>query len=120
NQARAEALSKCIKVAVSRLAAGERKPFPTVEEAERFEFRPGDEIAVARFSKGAVIGDEAKVKAGLDALVERTGAAELMIATMVPDPAERIASYERIARAWKLPLPSSGEATNGTASVQGS
>lgn len=118
-QARAETLAKCIKVAVSRLAAGERKPFPTVEEAEAFEHRPGDEIAVARFSKGAVIGDEARVKAGLDALVEKTGADELMIATMVPDPAERIASYERVARAWKLPLPSSGETADGTRSIQG-
>jgi luciferase family oxidoreductase group 1 len=101
-QKRAEQLATCIKVAVARLASGEKKPFPTVEEAERFEFRPGDAAAINRFSEGAVVGDEARVKAGLDALVKRTGADELMIATMVPDPAERLASYEAIARVWGL------------------
>lgn len=101
-QARADELGRCIKVAVARLASGERKPFPTVEEAAAHVFRPMDALAIARFSEGAVVGDEARVRAGLLALVERTGADELMIATMVPDPAERVASYEGVARAWGL------------------
>ena len=101
-QARAEELARCVKLAVARLSRGEKRRFPTVEEAAHASFGPVDEMAAARFSEGAVVGDEPRVKAGLAALVERTGADELMIATMVPDPAERIASYEGVARAWGL------------------
>ena len=44
----------------------------------------------------------ATVRAGLDALVERTGADELMISTMAPTHDERVASYTRVADAFAL------------------
>jgi luciferase family oxidoreductase group 1 len=99
---RAQLLAQPIKVAVARLASGERKPFPSVEEAAAYRFQPGDEPAIQRFTRGAIVGDEATVKAGLDDLVERTKADEIMISTMIPDLADRIASYEGIARAWGI------------------
>ncbi len=100
--ARASELARCVKLAVARLARGERKPFPSVEEAAAAVFDTMDEMAASRFSEGAVVGDPSRVKAGLEALVEKTGADELMIATMVPDPAERLASYEAVARVFGL------------------
>lgn len=102
-QERAQALSKPIKVAVSRLASGERKPFPSVEEAAAHVFRPADAIAIDRFTRGAIVGDEAAVRVGLEALVKRTQADEIMVSTMIPGIEDRIASYEGVARAWKLP-----------------
>ncbi len=99
---RAQTLAQPIKVAVARLASGERKPFPSVEEAAAYRFRPADEPAIQRFTRGAIVGDEATVKSGLDALIERTEADEIMISTMIPDLRDRIASYEGIARAWGI------------------
>jgi hypothetical protein len=42
------------------------------------------------------------VRAGLEALIERTGADELMVSTMAPTHADRVASYGRIADAFAL------------------
>ncbi|MEV6601298.1 LLM class flavin-dependent oxidoreductase [Actinoplanes sp. NPDC051346] len=47
-------------------------------------------------------GTAEEVVAGLDALVERTGAAELMLAGAVYDPATRRESLARVAKAWGL------------------
>jgi hypothetical protein len=42
------------------------------------------------------------VRAGLEALVERTGVDELMVSTMAPTHEDRVASYTRLADAFAL------------------
>ena len=49
-----------------------------------------------------MIGGAATVRAALEALVERTGADELMVTTMAHTHAERVASYDRLADAFAL------------------
>ncbi len=86
----------------ARLAGGRPGPFPSVEEARNYRFSPQELAVVERFAAGAVIGSPATVRAGLEQLVERTSADELMISTVVPVESERVASYERLASAWGL------------------
>jgi alkanesulfonate monooxygenase SsuD/methylene tetrahydromethanopterin reductase-like flavin-dependent oxidoreductase (luciferase family) len=49
-----------------------------------------------------VIGGPEKVKAGLELLAEKSGADELMLTTMVHDPADRLRSYELVAEVMEL------------------
>jgi luciferase family oxidoreductase group 1 len=53
--------------------------------------------AFQSFLKYAFIGDKETVRKGLEEFVQTTGVSELMIATSVYDPAERLASYRRVA-----------------------
>ena len=95
-------LTAPLRVAYARLAAGRPGPFPSVEEARAYRFSSLELPVVERFAQGAVVGSAATVKAGLERLVERTSADELMISTVVPIHRERVASYERLASAWGL------------------
>jgi alkanesulfonate monooxygenase SsuD/methylene tetrahydromethanopterin reductase-like flavin-dependent oxidoreductase (luciferase family) len=49
-----------------------------------------------------VIGGPEKVREGLDVLAEKSGADELMLTTMVHDPADRLRSYELVAEVMEL------------------
>jgi luciferase family oxidoreductase group 1 len=46
----------------------------------------------------AIVGSDATVKAGIEKLIERTGADELIVVTDTFDPADRLQSYQRVAR----------------------
>ena len=46
----------------------------------------------------AIVGSDATVKAGIEKLVEQTGADELIVVTDTFDPADRLRSYQRVAR----------------------
>ena len=95
-------LAAPLRLAFARLAAGRPGPFPSVEEARGYRFSPQELAAVERFAEGAVIGSPATVRAGLERLLERTSADELMISTVVPVERGRVASYERVASLWGL------------------
>jgi alkanesulfonate monooxygenase SsuD/methylene tetrahydromethanopterin reductase-like flavin-dependent oxidoreductase (luciferase family) len=45
----------------------------------------------------AIIGSDATVKAGLEKLVSKTGADEVIVVTDTYEHADRLASYERVA-----------------------
>ncbi len=99
----AKELAAPLRVAFARLAAGKPAPFPSLDEARGYRFSEAELSVVERFAAGSVIGSPETVKRGLDDLVSRTGADELMISTVVPIQAERVASYERVAKLWGLP-----------------
>jgi luciferase family oxidoreductase group 1 len=102
--AHAEELAAPLRVAFARIATGRPAPFPSIEEARAYHFSPGELAAVERFAEGAIIGGPERVKRGLDRLVALTKADEIMVSTVVPVPSERVASYERVARLWGLPI----------------
>ncbi len=60
--------------------------------------RPSDELLLEIFASH-IVGGPASVKAGLAALARRTGADEIMIATIMHGYADRLRSYELIAEA---------------------
>lgn len=71
---------------------------PTVEQAEA---HPDLEAALAMPTQ-AIVGDPEQVRAGLEALLTRTGAAELMITTTISDYDVKIAGLELVADAVGL------------------
>jgi len=72
------------------------KPLPSVKEAQSYAY-DDDERALIGERRGALVGDIAHVRAGVEALLASTKADELMITTLVHDHEERRRSYARIA-----------------------
>ena len=93
------------RLAFSRLRSGRPGRFPSPEEAAAHDFTPDEESVISSIAKGHILGSPETVKARLDELVEATGADELMISTMVYDPADRLRSYDLVAGAM-LPVTS--------------
>ncbi|MGK2932837.1 MAG: LLM class flavin-dependent oxidoreductase [Solirubrobacterales bacterium] len=90
------------RLAFSRLRQGNPGKFPTPEEAAAHDFTPDEESVISSIAKGHIFGSPKAVREHLDELAEATGADELMISTMVFDPADRIRSYELVAEAMAL------------------
>jgi luciferase family oxidoreductase group 1 len=102
NDAHAHDLAAPLRVAFARIAAGHPAPFVSIEEARAYVFSPSERAAVERFAQGAIVGGPDRVREGLETLVARTGADEIMVSTVVPVQTERVASYERVARLWGM------------------
>ena len=66
------------------------------EEAASHDFTPDEEAVVSSVAKGHIFGSPETVEAGLTDLIERTGADELIISTMVYDQSDRLKSYELV------------------------
>ena len=80
-----------------RLRSGRPGRFPTPEEAERFTPTPREEQLISGWSSSRIVGDPDTVLTELQALVERTGADELMVTTMVHAHEDRLRSYQLVA-----------------------
>ena len=98
----AHELAKPGQLAFLRLRQGRPDVYPSPAEAAEYNFTPSERQFVEDWTRSHVVGDVATVRSGLDALVERTGADELMVSTMAPTHAERVASYTRVADAFAL------------------
>jgi luciferase family oxidoreductase group 1 len=57
-----------------------------------------ERVAVESKLGAAIVGSDATVRAGMERLVDETGADELIVVTDTYEPADRIQSYERVAR----------------------
>ena len=90
------------RLAILRLRQGRPDVYPTPEEAAEYSFTPMEKEVVRGWTANHVVGDPATVRAGLEDLVARTGADELMLTTMAHDPATRIRSFELVAEEMAL------------------
>jgi luciferase family oxidoreductase group 1 len=75
-------------------------PFPTPAEAARFEWSAEDRELVADRVDTQFVGSAETVIDGLERLQEATGADELVITTITHDHADRVRSYELLAKEW--------------------
>jgi len=57
----------------------------------------GEREAVEQRLSAAIVGSEATVKAGLQKLVDRTGASEVIVVTDTYEHSDRLESYSRVA-----------------------
>jgi luciferase family oxidoreductase group 1 len=89
-------------LAIVRLRSGQPDVYPTPEEAAEYHYTPAEKNIVSAWTASHVVGDAASVRTGLEELVQRTDADELMISTMVHGHDDRIASYRLVADAWGL------------------
>jgi luciferase family oxidoreductase group 1 len=94
---RATYLSKPADLAFLRLRAGRPGPFPTPDEAATFHATPSEKELLRTWSGSRIVGDPTAVEAELAALVERTGADEVMVTTMVHAHDDRVRSYRLLA-----------------------
>ncbi|MCT2591190.1 LLM class flavin-dependent oxidoreductase [Streptomyces sp. N2-109] len=86
-----------------RLRTGRPGLIPTPEEAEDYAFSPMERDFVDGWLGNIIKGTPDAVREGLDALVKRTGADELMITANAHTPDIRVRSYELIANAYAMP-----------------
>ena len=86
-----------------RAEQGRLEPFPSVAEAEAYEYAPHEWQRVLASRARNVVGDPAQVKAGLEALAAQHDADEVVVLTITHDFAARVRSYELLAEAWELP-----------------
>ena len=84
-------------LAMLRLRTGRPGPFPSPETAAAYAYSPMEREFVAGWTSTQVVGSPATVRAGLEDLVERTHADELMITTNVHAHEARLRSYELVA-----------------------
>ena len=85
-----------------RVRRGEFHPIPTPEEALAFPYTPQDRAAAATYRALVFVGDPAKVRREIEQVVEETGADEVMITSTIHSHAERVRSYELLAREFGL------------------
>ncbi|MEQ1788017.1 MAG: LLM class flavin-dependent oxidoreductase [Acidimicrobiales bacterium] len=94
---RATYLSKPGDLAFLRLRSGRPGPFPSPEEAAAFNPTPHEKELLRSWSVSRIVGDPGSVAADLGGLLERTGADELMVTTMVHGHDDRVHSYRLLA-----------------------
>jgi luciferase family oxidoreductase group 1 len=94
---RAELLARPGWLAFLRLRMGRPIALPTVEDAAAYEFTEPELEFVAQRRIGQALGSPQTVQAQLAALIERTGADELMLTNQVYGIKDRMRSYEPIA-----------------------
>ena len=70
---------------------------PSPEEAAAYPYTESEHAFLRDRQATQVIGSPETVRRGLAGLLEVTAADELMITTMVFDPADRLGSFERVA-----------------------
>lgn len=100
---RAKYLAKPSDLSFLRLRSGRPGLFPTPEEAAAFNPTPAEREAIESWSASRIVGDPDGVLADLRALVDRTGADELMVTTMVHSHEDRVHSLRLVAGLAGLP-----------------
>ncbi len=98
----AERLGASLGLGVIRMRSGAPSTLPSPEEALAHAYTEAERDQLRRYRRGQVIGDAEGVRAELAALVEETGADEVMVMTMVHDHAARLRSYELLAGVFGL------------------
>ena len=88
-----------------RLRAGRPGRLPTPEEAAAHPWTAMENDLAAERHRAQAVGGPETVKRRLADLLERTQADELMVLTMVHDPADARASYDRVRALFPATLP---------------
>jgi alkanesulfonate monooxygenase SsuD/methylene tetrahydromethanopterin reductase-like flavin-dependent oxidoreductase (luciferase family) len=96
---RARWLHGSSRLSTLRLRAGHPSTLPSPEEAAEYPYSPAEQAVIAEATASHVVGDPATVVEQLGRLVASTGADELMVTTDAVAHADRLASYELLARA---------------------
>lgn len=98
----ADWLARSMDLAWVRLVRGEFGRLPSPEEATAYPYTPQEQAVVRARRAIQFIVSPATVRAGIDALVQETGANEVMVTSMVHSHAERMRSYELLAERFGL------------------
>jgi luciferase family oxidoreductase group 1 len=97
----AEYLASSTYQRVYGILTGNRRRLQPPLENFRPSLHPQERAAIDDFLAAAVIGGPARIHSGLTALVEATGADELILVSDIFDPALRLRSLDLTAAAWR-------------------
>ena len=89
-------------LAMLHLRTGRPSPVVSPEEAAAYPYTDQERALMESMTADHVVGDPSTVQRGLAALVERTGADELMLSTRAHDLDTRSRSLELVAERWGL------------------
>ena len=101
----ADRLAATMDLVWVRLQRGTFGPLPSPEEALAYDYSPQERAVVQRYRALQVVGDPATVRARIEAMVDESGADEVMIVSNLHGHPERLRSYELIADAFGLQAP---------------
>ncbi len=87
------------RLSALRQRTGHPSTMPSPEEAAAYRYSPAEQDVIAEATASHVVGDLATAVEELGRLVASTGADELMVTTSTFTHADRLASYELLARA---------------------
>jgi len=93
----AEWLAGPSRLAFVRLRSGRPGRLPTPEEAAAYQYSPAEQLIVDGRTSGQIVGDPDTVRAGLEELITRTEADELMITAMIHGYDARLRSFAQVA-----------------------
>lgn len=96
----ADHLARTMDLAWLRIRRGEFRPLPSPEEAQAYSYTEAERYAVRNCRSRAVIGSPEKVKAIIENMARDSGADEVMVVSNLHGHAERLHSYELLARVF--------------------
>lgn len=85
-----------------RLTQGRPGPFPSLDEAESYEFTDRDRVVMENMQARSLIGSPDAVRGRAEKLAGRLGVEELVVLTICPSFEARVRSYEMLAGALGL------------------
>jgi luciferase family oxidoreductase group 1 len=97
--AAAERLARAALVSFATLRTGRPVRLMRPDDAMAYTLTPAEAAASAGIAALQIVGTPDAVRAKVTALVERTRADEVMVATFAADPVGRLRSYELVAEA---------------------
>ncbi len=98
----AQWLQAPVRLAMLRLRGGRPGTFPSPQEAADHPWTSQERAAAENSTASHIVGSPTTVRAGLDALLDETGADELMVVTNTQRPADRVRSLELVAEIGDL------------------
>jgi len=100
---RARFLAGASALSFLRLRQGRPGRMPSPEEAAAYPYSDLERVFIADRQSSQLIGAPDTVRSGLEDLLKRTEADELMITTQTYDPADRLRSFELVAETIRTP-----------------
>jgi luciferase family oxidoreductase group 1 len=97
-----------------KLRSGRPGPLPSPQEAEDYPYTNLERAYILDRQATQIIGAPETVRRGLTELLKATAADELMLTTMVFDPADRLRSFELVADLARTPSPEDQPAQTAT------
>ena len=85
-----------------RRAKGERGAYPSVEEADAYDYTEQDMLVIEHNRSQSIYGNPQQCKKILTKMAQSFGVEELVILTICHDPLARVRSYELLAEAFNL------------------
>jgi len=98
--ARADELAQSMDLTWLRINRNEYLPIPSPEEAAAYDWSESEREEVRQQRRLSVVGSPATVRARIEAMVDDTGANEVMIVSNIHGHAERLRSYELLTAAF--------------------